>query len=138
MQLPTDQSVGQRNYVPGQHLDIALVPRQYLDIALVAGQYKIYCPAMALIRPYKVLHNQLTRLQQGRKCCKSMIFSTLYETRLLQPKISIWDCKNEIRSARGWSIGITCSIYTMADNQCRPMQYILAKDDVIEVNPYAL
>ena len=37
MQQPTDQSVDQREYVPGQYLDIALVPRQY----------KTYCPALA-------------------------------------------------------------------------------------------
>ena len=29
-------------------------------------------------------------LQQGRKHYKPMVFSTLLETRLLQPKISIW------------------------------------------------
>ena len=41
MQQPTDQSVGQRKYVPGQ----------YLDNVQVAGQYKIYCPAMAFDPP---------------------------------------------------------------------------------------
>ena len=30
MQQPTDESVDQRKYVPGQYLDIALVPGQYL------------------------------------------------------------------------------------------------------------
>ena len=34
--------------------------------------------------------NQLTRLQKGRKHSKSMVFSTLYETRLLESKYSIW------------------------------------------------
>ena len=36
MQQPTDQSVGQREDIPRQYLDIALIPGQYLDIALVA------------------------------------------------------------------------------------------------------
>ena len=63
-------------------------------------------PTSGLYKPYDLYINILiilrllqgARLQQGRKGCKSMIFFNLvatlhglYETRLLQPKISIWD-----------------------------------------------
>ena len=42
LQHPKDQSVDQRNYLPGQYI-------QY--IALVSGKYKKYCPALAYDLP---------------------------------------------------------------------------------------
>ena len=50
-------------------------------------------------------------------------------------------CKNEIRSARGQIIGIVCSIWTrinITHSRYTPMQYILVKGDVIEVNTFAI
>ena len=41
MQQPTDQSVGQREDISRQYLDIALIPGQYLDIALVAMAFDL-------------------------------------------------------------------------------------------------
>ena len=44
--------------------------------------------------------------------------------------------KNEITSARGWFIGIMCSIWTMVNithSRYRPMQYISVKGDIIVV-----
>ena len=49
--------------------------------------------------------------------------------------------KNEIRSTRGRFIGVTCSIQTMVNithSRYRPIQYILVKGDVIEVNSYVI
>ena len=52
MQQPTDQSVGQREDISRQYLDIALIPGQYLDIALIPGQYlDIALVAMAFDLP---------------------------------------------------------------------------------------
>ena len=54
LQHPKDQSVDQRNYLPRQYLDIALIPGQYLGITLVAGKYiALHWP---LICPRKVVH----------------------------------------------------------------------------------
>ena len=52
--------------------------------------YNLYINTLIILRLLQGVYNHLTRLQQGRKPCKSMVFSTLHDTRLLQPKISIW------------------------------------------------
>ena len=51
MQYPKDQSVDQRNHLPGQYI---YFPGSFLGniyIALVAGKYKKYCAALAFDLP---------------------------------------------------------------------------------------
>ena len=57
----------------------------------VQKPYNLYINKLIVLRLLQGIYNHLTRLQQGRKHCNSMVASTLYETRLLQPKVSIWE-----------------------------------------------
>ena len=57
----------------------------------VEALYNLHINILIILRLLQGVNNHLTRLQQGKKHCKSMVFSTLHQTRLLKPEISISD-----------------------------------------------